>query len=125
MAIRADDLKKDVVKLTETVKYKEIEKSMLLRYKDEYELITKECDRLKYENDVLKKEIILANSKEYKDGVVKNTEDLKKLTKKQDKNGNFSKKQSADKSSNIYYDYEDDSVSLVSLNLSEQSLDFI
>jgi hypothetical protein len=35
----------------------EMENTMLLRYKEEYGMVNKECDKLKYDNDHLKRQL--------------------------------------------------------------------
>ena len=46
MISQMDQLTRDVNMKTEAIRYLEIQKNMLLRYKDEYELITNEYDQL-------------------------------------------------------------------------------
>jgi hypothetical protein len=45
-----DKLKHDVCMLKERIKYDEIQKSMLLRYKDEFQLLTREFDEIRRDN---------------------------------------------------------------------------
>lgn len=49
--------KKELQRLNEKIKYSEMENTMLLRYKEEYCMIVKECDKYRYENDGLKRQL--------------------------------------------------------------------
>jgi hypothetical protein len=119
LTMRVDACKKDVIRLTENIKYNEIEKSMLLRFKSDCQQLTKECEQLKYENDQYKKQLIAQANKEHGYTFTK-----RGTQGGEQQNGQFSKKslQNSPTQNNIYYDYEDDAVSL---NFSEHSYDYL
>jgi hypothetical protein len=87
---------------------------MLLRFKNDFHMLSKECDQLKYENDLYKKQLIAQANKEHGYSFNKRYQGSPEPSP-----GQFSKKQQAQ--NNIYYDCEDD---CVSLNLSEHSCDY-
>lgn len=69
---RIDAFKSDLTKVCEKLKYNEIENSMLLRYKDEYQLLTKEYDIIFQENQRLQNSIAQMRRGEREDFFKKN-----------------------------------------------------
>lgn len=57
LSLTFETAKKEVQRLNERLKYMEMENTMLLRYKEEYGMVNKECDKLRYDNDHLKKQL--------------------------------------------------------------------
>lgn len=105
-------LKKDLSKLTDKLKYSEIENSMLLRYKDEYSLITQEYDALLEANDQLKRQIAAAKAENrFTFAKLKTASSLKPEGKNQ---------YGQPRGKELKYQREDDDISL---NLSERSFD--
>jgi hypothetical protein len=94
---------------------------MLLRFKDEYQLITREYDLLKYENEQLKKHIMdYVRQESVSFSKNRAPPEIKYIKKGECSNGKKNANGFTAKTKNIYYDCEDDNVSL---SLSEQSTD--
>jgi hypothetical protein len=86
---------------------------MLLRFKNDFGLLSKECEQLKYENDQFKKQLIAQANREHGYSFIKRHQATPEQTP------HFAKKPQPQ--SSIYFDCEDDSVSL---NFSEHSYDY-
>ena len=58
LMVRLDAYQRDIQKLNEKVKYESIENSMLLRVKGEFQVLTKDHEKVRNENAHLKRQII-------------------------------------------------------------------
>ena len=105
---RIDSCKVDLGRVTQKLKYAEMEKGMLLRYKDQIQLMEKEYDLMMAENDRLQR--ALSGKKGPED----------KFKKYRDQPQVGERKSPYLQTNNHRHNLEDD---LVSLSLSERSFD--
>jgi hypothetical protein len=117
---RIDSYKSDLSKLNERLKYTDMENGMLLRYRDEIQLMEKEYDLIIAENDKLQKTISqLKKTPDKEDKFKKNKCDSQYQIDRKTPTTNIPYLNTGKAFSQKYSTLDD----LVSLSLSERSFD--